>query len=84
MQDKQKASQDECGKTQDALEAAVLMEKTLNQAVLDLHGLTSARQAPTLETDFLESPQGSASKWRPPNQPPQAGWSPGPTGWVSL
>ncbi|KAG5209522.1 hypothetical protein JEQ12_017087 [Ovis aries] len=42
----------ECVKTQDALEAAVLMEKTLNQAVLDLHGLTSARQAPTAETSW--------------------------------
>ncbi|KAI4540933.1 hypothetical protein MG293_008075 [Ovis ammon polii] len=52
MQDKQKPSEDECGKTQEALEAAVLMEKTLNQAVLDLDGLPSARQAPTLETSW--------------------------------
>ena len=34
--------------------------------------------------DFLESLQGSASRWRPPDQPPQAGWSPGPAGRVSL
>lgn len=52
MQDKQKLSQDECGKTQDALEAAVLMEKTPNQAVLDLQGLTSARQAPIAVTSW--------------------------------
>ena len=38
--------------------------------------------------DFLESrsylSRGSASRWRPPDQPPQAGWSPGRPGRVSL
>uniref|UniRef100_A0A8C9CMN4 Ferritin n=1 Tax=Phocoena sinus TaxID=42100 RepID=A0A8C9CMN4_PHOSS len=35
----QKPSQDEWGKTQDAMEAAINMEKNLNQALLDLHAL---------------------------------------------
>ncbi|KAB0339081.1 hypothetical protein FD754_024148 [Muntiacus muntjak] len=39
--DVQKPSQDERGKTQDAMEAALLIEKNLNQALLDLHGLAS-------------------------------------------
>lgn len=56
FQVKQKPSQDECGKTQDALEAAVLRQKTRNQAVLDLHGLASARQAPTAVTSWKAHP----------------------------
>uniref|UniRef100_A0A3Q1MF87 Ferritin n=1 Tax=Bos taurus TaxID=9913 RepID=A0A3Q1MF87_BOVIN len=44
--DVQKPSQDEWGKTQDAMEAALLVEKNLNQALLDLHGLASARGDP--------------------------------------
>ena len=39
FQDVQKPSQDEWGKTQDAMEAAINMEKNLNQALLDLHAL---------------------------------------------
>lgn len=52
MRDKQNSCQDECGKTQDALEAGGLMEKTLNQAMFDLHCLTSARQAPIAVTSW--------------------------------
>ena len=37
-----KPSQDEWGKTQDAMEAALLIEKNLSQALLDLPGLGSA------------------------------------------
>ena len=37
----QKLSQDEWGKTQDTIEAALLLEKNLEQAILDLHGLGS-------------------------------------------
>ena len=42
------------GKTQDALEATLLIEKNLNQALLDLHGLASARGDPHI-CDFLEN-----------------------------
>lgn len=38
--------------------------------------------------DFRESPsylsRGSAPRWRPPDKPPQAGWTPGLGGGVSL
>ena len=54
FQDMQKPSQDEWGKTQDAMEAALLLEKNLNQALLDLHGLASARRDPHI-CDFLEN-----------------------------
>ena len=37
----QKLSQDEWGKTQDTIEAALLLEKNLEQAILDLYGLGS-------------------------------------------
>ena len=50
----QKPSQDEWGKTQDAVEAALLIEKNLNQALLDLHGLSSACGDPHI-CDFLEN-----------------------------
>ena len=52
--DVQKPSQDEWGKTQDAMEAALLVEKNLNQALLDLHGLASAHGDPHI-CDFLEN-----------------------------
>ncbi|TKC52108.1 hypothetical protein EI555_021294 [Monodon monoceros] len=48
FQDVQKPSQDEWGETQDAMEAAILMEKDLNQALFDLHALGSARTDPHL------------------------------------
>ncbi|KAB0385022.1 hypothetical protein FD755_006939 [Muntiacus reevesi] len=40
--DMQKPSQDEWGKTQDSMEATLLVGENLNQALLDLHGLASA------------------------------------------
>uniref|UniRef100_A0A8C9AXL4 Ferritin n=1 Tax=Phocoena sinus TaxID=42100 RepID=A0A8C9AXL4_PHOSS len=54
FQDLQKPSQDEWGKTQDAMEAAINMDKNLNQTLLDLHALACARADPHL-CDFLES-----------------------------
>ncbi|XP_014317094.1 ferritin light chain [Myotis lucifugus] len=54
FQDVQKPSQDEWGKTQDAMEAALALEKNLNQALLDLHALGSTRVDPHL-CDFLEN-----------------------------
>ncbi|TKC36062.1 hypothetical protein EI555_007311 [Monodon monoceros] len=53
-QDARKPSQDEWGKTQDAVEAAVLREKNLNQALSDLRALGSARADSHLY-DFRES-----------------------------
>ena len=54
----QKLSQDEWGKTLDAVEAAVVLEKNLNQGFLDLHALGSAQADPrlcdSLESHFLE------------------------------
>ena len=41
FQDEQKPPQDEWGKTQNAVGAAVLVEKNLNQAPVDLHALGS-------------------------------------------
>ncbi|XP_032448851.1 ferritin light chain-like [Lynx canadensis] len=52
--DVQKPSQDEWGKTLDAMEAALLLEKNFNQGLLDLHALGSARADPHL-CDFLEN-----------------------------
>ncbi|XP_045150558.1 ferritin light chain-like [Echinops telfairi] len=51
FQDVQKPSQDEWGRTLDAMEAALALEKTLNQALLDLHAVGSD---PHL-CDFLEN-----------------------------
>ncbi|XP_054574012.1 ferritin light chain-like [Eptesicus fuscus] len=50
----QKPSQDEWGKTQDAMEAAMALEKNLNQALLDLHTLGSTSKDPHL-CDFLKN-----------------------------
>ena len=52
--DMQKSSEDEWGKTQGALEAALLIEKNLNQTILDLHGLGCTREDPHF-CDFLEN-----------------------------
>uniref|UniRef100_H0Y0K4 Ferritin n=1 Tax=Otolemur garnettii TaxID=30611 RepID=H0Y0K4_OTOGA len=52
--DVQKPSQDEWGSTLDAMEAALALEKSLNQALLDLPAPGSARTDPHL-CDFLES-----------------------------
>ncbi|OBS74673.1 hypothetical protein A6R68_14795 [Neotoma lepida] len=54
FQDVQKPSQDEWGKSQEAMEAALALEKNLNQALWDLHSLASARTDPHL-CDFLEN-----------------------------
>ncbi|XP_057621764.1 ferritin light chain 1-like [Chionomys nivalis] len=54
FQDVQKPSPDEWGKTQEAMEAALALEKNLNQALLDLHSLGSAPTDPHL-CDFLEN-----------------------------
>ncbi|OBS57896.1 hypothetical protein A6R68_10984 [Neotoma lepida] len=54
FQDVQKPSQDEWGKSQEAMEAALALEKNLNQALLDLHSLASAHTDPHL-CDFLEN-----------------------------
>uniref|UniRef100_A0A8C2VGV8 Ferritin n=1 Tax=Chinchilla lanigera TaxID=34839 RepID=A0A8C2VGV8_CHILA len=53
FQDVQKPSEDEWGKTLDAMEAALAVEKNLNQALLDLHALGSAKADP--HCDFLEN-----------------------------
>ncbi|KFO26003.1 Ferritin light chain [Fukomys damarensis] len=54
LQDVQKPSKDEWGKTLNAMEAALALEKNLNQALLDLHTLGSAKTDPHL-CDFLEN-----------------------------
>ncbi|XP_053528632.1 ferritin light chain-like [Artibeus jamaicensis] len=54
LQDVAKPSQDEWGKTQDTMEAALALEKTPNQALLDLHALASTHTDPHL-CDFLEN-----------------------------
>ncbi|XP_019493228.1 PREDICTED: ferritin light chain-like [Hipposideros armiger] len=58
FQDLQKPSQDEWGKTQDAMGVAMVMEKNLKQALWDLHALGSACTDPHwqhfLENDFLD------------------------------
>uniref|UniRef100_A0A8D1NXV7 Ferritin light chain n=1 Tax=Sus scrofa TaxID=9823 RepID=A0A8D1NXV7_PIG len=79
FQDKQRPSQNESGKTQDAMEAAIFM-KNLNQVLLDLHALGSAPAAPYL-CDFLKSHFSDEQvqlikKRRPPDKLPQAAWEP--------
>ncbi|KAL1775439.1 ferritin light chain 1 [Sigmodon hispidus] len=54
FQDVQKPSQDKWGKTLEAMEAALALEKNLHQALLDLHSLGSAHTDPYL-CDFLEN-----------------------------
>ncbi|XP_037067180.1 ferritin light chain 1-like [Peromyscus leucopus] len=54
FQDVQKPSQDEWGKSLEAMEVALVLEKSLNQALLDLHALASAHTDPHL-CDFLEN-----------------------------
>ncbi|XP_006880818.1 PREDICTED: ferritin light chain-like [Elephantulus edwardii] len=54
FQDIQKPSQDEWGKTLDTMQAALALEKNLNQALLDLHTVGSAHNDPHL-CDFLEN-----------------------------
>ncbi|XP_075383853.1 ferritin light chain-like [Tenrec ecaudatus] len=54
FQDVQKPSQDEWRLTLDAMEAALALEKKLNQALLDLHAVGSTHTDPHL-CDFLEN-----------------------------
>ncbi|ELK34311.1 Ferritin light chain [Myotis davidii] len=54
FQDELKPSQDEWGKTQDAREASLALERNLNQAFLELQGLGSPLADPQL-CDFLEN-----------------------------
>ncbi|KAH0500436.1 Ferritin light chain 1 [Microtus ochrogaster] len=54
FQDVKKPFQDEWDKIQEAMEAALVLEKNLNQALLDLHSLGSAHTDPHL-CDFLEN-----------------------------
>ncbi|GAB5582045.1 ferritin light chain-like [Prionailurus iriomotensis] len=54
FQDVQKPSHDEWGKALDAMETALVLEKNLNEAILDLHALGSAR-ADAYLCDFLEN-----------------------------
>eukprot|EP00069_Balaena_mysticetus_P000940 bmy_14964T0 len=53
----EKPSQDEWGKTQDAMEAAILMEKNPNLGLLDLHALGSAPQTTTSVTSWKPLPR---------------------------
>ncbi|XP_012371897.1 ferritin light chain 1-like [Octodon degus] len=50
FQDVQKPSEDEWGKTLDAIEAALALKKNLNQALLDLHALGAAKTNPHICT----------------------------------
>ncbi|XP_044767732.1 ferritin light chain-like [Neomonachus schauinslandi] len=54
LQDEQNLSEDKWLSSVDAMEAAMALEKNLNQALLDLHALGSANTDPRL-CDFLES-----------------------------
>ncbi|XP_036127225.1 ferritin light chain-like [Molossus molossus] len=54
FQDVVKSSHDEWGKTQDAMEATLALEKNLNQVLLDLHALGSTHVDPHF-CDFLEN-----------------------------
>ncbi|XP_052053428.1 ferritin light chain 1-like [Apodemus sylvaticus] len=54
FQDVQKPSQDEWGKIQEAMEAALALERKLSQALSDLYALGSDHTDPHL-CDFLES-----------------------------
>ncbi|XP_075406770.1 ferritin light chain-like [Tenrec ecaudatus] len=54
FQNVKKPSQDERGRTLDAMKAALALEKKLNQALLDLHAVGSTHTDPHL-CDFLEN-----------------------------
>ncbi|KAH0503364.1 Ferritin light chain 1 [Microtus ochrogaster] len=67
FQDVQKPSPDEWGKTQEAMEAALTLEKNLNQALLGVHFLGSARTdsylCEFLEYHFLDEEVRSSRRW---------------------
>nr|XP_058148897.1 ferritin light chain-like [Dasypus novemcinctus] len=73
-----KPSKEELGNTLDIMEAALVLEKSVNQALLDLHALGSANTDPHL-CDFLEihyldeEVKLVKNDRRPPDQPLQAG-----------
>lgn len=54
LQDVTKPAQDEWGTALEAIEAALELEKTVNQSILDIHSVASARGDPHLN-DFLET-----------------------------
>ncbi|CAH2319078.1 ferritin heavy chain B-like [Pelobates cultripes] len=54
LQDVKKPERDEWGSTLEAMQTSLNMEKTVNQAVLDLHKLATDRNDPHL-CDYLES-----------------------------
>ncbi|CAM4637586.1 ferritin heavy chain A-like [Caretta caretta] len=54
LQDIKRPEQDEWGNSLEALQCALQLEKTVNQALLDLHKLATERNDPHL-CDFLES-----------------------------
>lgn len=54
LKDVSKPNQDDWGTPLEAFEAALELEKTVNQSILDLHGVASSRVDPHL-CDFLES-----------------------------
>ncbi|XP_063292313.1 ferritin heavy chain B-like [Pelobates fuscus] len=54
LQDVKKPEREEWGSTLEAMQTALNMEKTVNQAVLDLHKLATDRNDPHL-CDYLES-----------------------------
>uniref|UniRef100_A0A674I3J0 Ferritin n=1 Tax=Terrapene triunguis TaxID=2587831 RepID=A0A674I3J0_9SAUR len=54
LQDIKKPERDEWGNSQEALQCALQLEKTLNQALLDLHKLATEQNDPHL-CDFLKS-----------------------------
>ncbi|XP_043382156.1 ferritin heavy chain A-like isoform X3 [Chelonia mydas] len=54
LQDIKKPERDEWGNSLEALQCALQLEKTLNQALLDLHKLATEQNDPHL-CDFLES-----------------------------
>nr|XP_032629414.1 ferritin heavy chain A-like [Chelonoidis abingdonii] len=54
LQDIKKPERDEWGNSQEALECALQLEKTLNEALLDMHKLATEQNDPHL-CDFLKS-----------------------------
>ncbi|XP_074865070.1 ferritin heavy chain A-like [Carettochelys insculpta] len=54
LQDIKKPEQDEWGNSMETLQCALQLEKTVNQALLDLHKLATEKNDPHL-CDFLES-----------------------------
>ena len=64
--DVQKSSEDDWGKTQDTMKAALLIEKNLNQTILDLRGLGSTHAdshlCAFLENHFLDEEVKLAKK----------------------